>query len=146
MSVLGRKSENPTPPINLLADFGGGGLTCALGVMAALLQRHQTGRGQVVDSNMVEGAAYLGSWIFKAQDTFIFGKPRGNNILDSGAHYYDTYETKDGKHVAVGSIEPNFYEKLLEVRLANVGFNYSYNYLVNLLGIESNCGRSASVR
>jgi alpha-methylacyl-CoA racemase len=67
LSRLGRKTENPLPPINLLADFGGGGLVCAMGIMAALLQRANTGKGQVIDSNMVEGAAYVGSWVSKAQ-------------------------------------------------------------------------------
>ena len=64
MSCLGRKHENPLPPVNLLADFAGGSFTCALGILAALLERSQSGRGQVIDSNMVEGAAYIGSWLF----------------------------------------------------------------------------------
>jgi len=113
LSRLGRKDENPIAPINLLADFAGGGLMCAMGIMAALLERAQTGKGQVIDANMVEGAAYLGSWVFKTQDTPIFGNPRGENLLDTGAHNYDTFRTKDGKFMAVGSLEPQFYARLL---------------------------------
>eukprot|EP00095_Tigriopus_kingsejongensis_P000541 maker-scaffold212_size255419-snap-gene-0.12 protein:Tk00541 transcript:maker-scaffold212_size255419-snap-gene-0.12-mRNA-1 annotation:"unnamed protein product" len=113
LSRLGRKNEPPLAPINLLADFGGGGLTCAMGIMAALIERGKTGQGQVIDSNMTEGAAYLGSWIYKSQEMFIWGKPRGENPLDSGAHFYETYETQDGKFMAVGSIEPQFYDQLL---------------------------------
>jgi len=114
LSRLGRKDEKPSPPINLLADFAGGGLMCAMGIMAALLDRTKTGRGQLIDANMVEGAAYLGSWVFKTQDTPIFGNPRGENLLDSGAHNYDTFRTKDGMFMAVGSLEPQFYAALLQ--------------------------------
>lgn len=113
LSRLGRKHENPYAPINLLADFAGGGLTCAMGIMAALIERSQTGKGQIIDANMTEGAAYVGSWIYKSQDRFIWGKPRGENFLDSGAHFYETYATKDGKFMAVGALEPQFYEQFL---------------------------------
>ncbi|XP_059099684.1 alpha-methylacyl-CoA racemase-like [Tigriopus californicus] len=113
LSKLGRKDEPPYAPINLLADFAGGGLTCAMGIMAALIERHKTGHGQVIDANMTEGAAYVGSWIYKSQDRFFWGKPRGENFLDSGSHFYETYATKDGKFLAVGAIEPQFYDQLL---------------------------------
>ena len=113
LSRLGRKNEPPIAPINLLADFAGGGLTCAMGIMAALLERSTSGQGQIIDSNMVEGAAYAGSWIYLSQKMMIWGQPRGENVLDTGAHFYETYETKDGKHMAVGAIEPQFYAELL---------------------------------
>jgi len=115
LSSLGRKHENPLPPINLLADFAGGSFTCAMGIMAALLERSSSGKGQVVDSCMVEGAAYVGSWLFASRDMFIWGQPRGENILDSGAHFYETYQTKDGKYMCIGAIEPQFYAKFLDL-------------------------------
>ncbi|XP_053694751.1 alpha-methylacyl-CoA racemase [Sabethes cyaneus] len=114
LSLFGRKSERPTAPINLVADFAGGGLLCAFGILAALLEREHSGKGQVVDHSMVEGAAYVGSWFFRSQKLPIWGKPRGENLLDTGAHFYDTYKTKDGKYMSVGAIEPQFYEELLD--------------------------------
>jgi alpha-methylacyl-CoA racemase len=79
LSCLGRKNEKPTAPLNLVADFGGGGLLCALGIMMALFERTSSGCGQVVDANMVEGSAYLGSWIFRSQKHPYWGQPRGEN-------------------------------------------------------------------
>ena len=116
LSCLGRKHEPPLPPVNLLADFAGGSFTCAMGIMAALLERTTSGQGQVIDSCMVEGAAYVGSWLWSSHKSpaQLWGEPRGHNILDSGAHFYETYKTKDGKYVSVGAIEPNFYQILLE--------------------------------
>ncbi|KAK4315645.1 hypothetical protein Pmani_013136 [Petrolisthes manimaculis] len=114
LSMLGRKEGPPTPPINLLADFAGGGLMCALGISLALLERTRSGMGQIVDANMVEGAAYTGSWIYSSQDiSWLWGKSRGCNLLDSGAHFYNTYKTKDGRYMAVGAIEPQFYHQLI---------------------------------
>lgn len=113
LSLLGRRNEKPTAPINLAADFGGGGLLCALGIMMALYERTKSGFGQVVDASMVEGSAYLSSWIFRSQKHPYWGQPRGENVLDTGSHFYDTYETKDGKYMAVGALEPQFYSKLL---------------------------------
>ena len=113
LSCLGRKTENPLPPVNLLADFAGGSFVCAMGIMAALLERSQSGRGQVIDSNMVEGAAYVGAWLF-ANSPIVWGEPRGHNILDSGAHFYETYRTLDGRYMSVGAIEPQFYQLLLD--------------------------------
>lgn len=114
LSFLGRQNENPTAPINTLADFAGGGLICALGICLALLERHNSGKGQIVDSAMVEGAAYVGSWLFRSQKLPIWGNDRGKNILDTGTHFYDTYKTMDGKYMSVGSIEPQFYKLLLQ--------------------------------
>ncbi|XP_050077940.1 alpha-methylacyl-CoA racemase [Anopheles maculipalpis] len=114
LSMLGRKTNKPTAPINLVADFAGGGLMCAFGILAALVERHRSGKGQIIDHAMVEGAAYVGSWLFRSQNLPIWGKPRGENIIDGGAHFYDTYETKDGKFLSVGAIENKFYRLLLE--------------------------------
>ncbi|EDS43788.1 alpha methylacyl-coa racemase [Culex quinquefasciatus] len=114
LSLLGRKDERPTAPINLAADFAGGGLLCAFGILAAVLERHNSGKGQVVDHAMVEGAAYVGSWLIRSQKLPIWGRPRGENMLDTGVHFYDTFQTKDGKFMSVGAIEPQFYKELLE--------------------------------
>ena len=115
LSRLGRKEQNPHPPVNILADFAGGGMTCAMGIMAALYERSSSGKGQIIDSSMVEGAAYVSSWIYKSQKKmFVWGKGRGENILDGGAHFYDTYRTSDDKYIAVAAIEPQFYKVLLE--------------------------------
>lgn len=114
LSFLGRKNENPLAPINLLADFAGGSFVCALGIMAALLERTSSGKGQVIDSCMVEGAAYVGSWLFASKDMNIWGNPRGQNFLDSGAHFYETYKTSDDKYMAVGALEPHFYNAFLD--------------------------------
>lgn len=115
LSLLGRAGEPPTPPLNLLADFAGGGLACALGVLLALLERGTSGRGQVVDAAMTEGVAYLASWVCRSRGKLpLWDGERGRNALDSGAHFYDTYETRDGRHMAVGAIEPQFYAELLD--------------------------------
>ncbi|XP_019745646.1 alpha-methylacyl-CoA racemase [Hippocampus comes] len=114
LSCLGRSGEKPYAPLNLLADFAGGGLTCALGIVLALLERTKSGKGQIIDSSMVEGAAYVGSFIWKSRAIGLWNRPRGENMLDSGAPFYDTYRTADDEHVAVGAIEPQFYKQLLQ--------------------------------
>ncbi|XP_064607745.1 alpha-methylacyl-CoA racemase-like [Liolophura sinensis] len=116
LSALGRKGEKPTPPVNLVADFAGGSLTCALGIMMALFERSHSGKGQVVDCSMVEGAAYLASFIWSTKNAQLplWGRPRGENMLDSGAAYYDTYRTSDSKYMAVGALEPQFYANLVK--------------------------------
>lgn len=114
LSLFGRKDEKPTFPANVVADFGGGGLMCALGILMALFERSRSGRGQVVDCSMVEGTAYLGSWLYRSQNLPIWGQQRGENVLDSGAHFYDVYRTKDEKFVTVGALEEQFYMKLLQ--------------------------------
>ncbi|XP_017886046.1 alpha-methylacyl-CoA racemase [Ceratina calcarata] len=114
LSLCGRYDQKPTPPVNLAADFGGGGLACAFGIMLALFERNKSHIGQIIDASMVEGSAYLGSWLFRSQNIpGLWGNPRGKNILDSGAHFYDTYETKDKEYISVGAIEPQFYELFL---------------------------------
>lgn len=101
LSQLGRKDSTPYPPANLLGDFGGGGLVCFLGIVMAVLQRKQSGMGQVVEANMVDGAAYLGVMPRFARKTPMWDRPRGENLLDGGCPYYDTYECEDGGYMAV---------------------------------------------
>uniref|UniRef100_G3PV76 Alpha-methylacyl-CoA racemase n=1 Tax=Gasterosteus aculeatus TaxID=69293 RepID=G3PV76_GASAC len=114
LSRLGRSGEKPYAPLNLIADFAGGGLSCALGIVLALLERTKSGKGQIIDASMVEGAAYMGSFAWKSRSIGLWDRPRGQNMLDGGAPFYDTYETADGKYVAVGAIEPQFYTQLLK--------------------------------
>ncbi|KAL9930500.1 alpha-methylacyl-CoA racemase isoform 1-T1 [Glossina fuscipes fuscipes] len=115
LSMLGRENEKPLPPINILADFAGGSLMCALGICLALLERHRSGRGQVVDSSMVEGAAYIASWLFMSRSIpLLWQGVRGSNVLDGGSYFYDTYPTKDGKFMSVGCLEPQFFELFKE--------------------------------
>lgn len=115
LSFLGRKTEKPLPPVNLLADFAAGGLLCAFGICLALLDRHKTSKGQVVDSSMVDGSAYIASWLLASQSLPIWGNQRGENPLDSGAFYYEVYETKDGKFMSVGCLEPQFFKQFIEL-------------------------------
>src|ERR1700720_434043 len=110
----GRKGDSPVPPLNLVGDFGGGALYLALGVVAGLLEAQKSGKGQVVDEAMVDGAASLMTAIYGLHGSGIWNNERGDNILDTGAHYYEVYETKDKKYVAIGSIEAKFYAELLE--------------------------------
>ncbi|SDK74435.1 CaiB/BaiF CoA transferase family protein [Nonomuraea jiangxiensis] len=112
LSMLGRAGEQPTPPINILGDFAGGGLMLAYGVLLALFERERTGRGRVVDAAMVDGAAILFSMFYQAVQGGHWGA-RGTNLLDTGAPQYDTYETADGQYVAVGSLEPQFWEAMV---------------------------------
>ncbi|XP_005092197.1 alpha-methylacyl-CoA racemase [Aplysia californica] len=113
LSRFGRFGERPYPPVNIVGDFAGGGLSCALGILMALYERSVSGKGQMVDSSMVEGSAYIASFIDATND-MLFPKPRGKNWLDGGSAYYDTYQTKDGKYMAVGALEPQFYKDLLK--------------------------------
>jgi alpha-methylacyl-CoA racemase len=115
LEPMGRAGQQPTPPINLIGDFGGGGMMLAFGVCAALLEARSSGQGQVIDAAMVDGAASLMSmtWSFRAMG--MWSDERGTNMLDTGAHFYDTYETADGKYVSIGSIEPQFYAELLRL-------------------------------
>ena len=112
---FGRKGDAPVPPLNLVGDFGGGALYLALGVVAGLLEAQKSGKGQVVDAAMVDGAASLMTAIYGMHGAGFWNNNRGENILDTGAHYYEVYETKDGKHVAIGSIEAKFYAELLRL-------------------------------
>ncbi|UNI18995.1 Alpha-methylacyl-CoA racemase [Purpureocillium takamizusanense] len=114
LSLLGRDAEIPHPPVNLLADFAGGGATLFQGVLLALLSRASTGRGQVVEANMVDGASYLATFPRFMLKTPLGALGRGRNLLDGGCPYYDTYATKDeGRYVSVGALEPQFFAALL---------------------------------
>ena len=101
LSMLGRQRDKPYAPGNILGDFAGGGAVCFLGIVLALFQRQQTGRGQVVEANMVDGSAYLASMPRLATKFPAWSGPRGTNLLDGGCPWYDTYETKDGGYMAV---------------------------------------------
>ncbi|XP_037032407.1 alpha-methylacyl-CoA racemase [Bradysia coprophila] len=114
LSLLGEKESKPKPPVNLLADFAGGGLLCAFGICVALLERSRSGKGQVVDHSMTEGAAYVASWLMRSRELPIWGNVRGDNMLDGGAFFYDTYETKDHKYMSVGAIEPQFFKQFVD--------------------------------
>ncbi|MGE4322636.1 MAG: CaiB/BaiF CoA transferase family protein [Sphingobium sp.] len=114
LHAYGREGGKPTPPINMIGDFGGGGMMLAFGMVSALLHAGKTGEGQVIDCAMTDGASVLMSmiWTFRAQGGW--QDERGVNMLDTGAHFYDSYETKDGKYISLGSIEPQFYRLLRE--------------------------------
>ena len=112
---IGRQGQPPTPPLNLVGDFGGGALYLALGVVAAMLEAKQSGKGQTVDAAMVDGAASLMTAAYAMRAAGITNDRRGENILDSGEHFYEVYETSDGKYVALAAIEPKFYSQLLEL-------------------------------
>ncbi|XP_065200954.1 alpha-methylacyl-CoA racemase-like [Planococcus citri] len=111
LSMYGWRGKYPIPPSNF-SEFAGGSLICVLGILLALFERTKTGTGQVIDSNITEGISYVGSWLMKSKNTF-FTESRGNNLLDGGTHFYDVYETKDGKFMAVGALEPQFYNELI---------------------------------
>jgi alpha-methylacyl-CoA racemase len=111
---IGRPDQNPVPPLNLVGDFGGGGMLLAFGIACALFETQRSGQGQVIDAAMVDGAAALMAMFYGQRAAGLWTDQRGANFLDTGAHYYDTYETADGKWVSVGSIEPQFYALLLK--------------------------------
>ncbi len=111
LAMIGRAGEKPVPPLNLIGDFGGGGMLLAYGVVAALLETVRSGQGQVIDAAMVDGAALLASMIHGLRALGVWGE-RGTNLLDTGAWYYDVYETADGEYVSFGSLEPRFYEEM----------------------------------
>jgi alpha-methylacyl-CoA racemase len=110
---IGPAGGPPVPPLNLVGDFGGGGMLLALGVVAALLERGRSGAGQVVDAAMVDGAALLTTQFHELLAAGLWREQRGGNLLDGGAPFYAVYETADGRHLAVGALEPQFYAELL---------------------------------
>ncbi|MDF2366172.1 CaiB/BaiF CoA-transferase family protein [Sneathiella sp.] len=114
LHAIGRKDEAPVPPLNLVGDFGGGALYLALGLVCGILEAQKSGKGQVVDTAMVDGAASLMTMFFGLMAAGNWKDERGVNILDTGTHYYDVYETSDGKYISLGSIEKKFYQELLE--------------------------------
>jgi alpha-methylacyl-CoA racemase len=113
LAPIGREGERPVPPLNLIGDFGGGGMLLVIGVLAALLERERSGLGQVIDVAMVDGSAMLASFLYGLLAAGAWQDGRGTNVLDGGAPFYDTYTTADGLHMAVGALEPKFYAELL---------------------------------
>lgn len=111
---IGRAGEKPAIPLNLVGDFGGGGLMLAYGMVCALLEAKGSGQGQVVDAAMIDGAATLMASTFAAHQVGFWSDERGTNLLDSGSHFYEVYETRDGKYISLGAIEGQFYATLLE--------------------------------
>ncbi|KAL8287302.1 hypothetical protein RQP46_003754 [Phenoliferia psychrophenolica] len=129
LSMIGRKGDKPLFPLNLLGkafdrDFAGGGLMAALGVVMAIVERNKTGKGQVVEIDMVTGARYLSSFVLMlakpSYEGASFSGPRGENLLDSGAPFYEVYETKDGGYMSLGALEPKFYKEFLTILLKSV--------------------------
>ena len=114
LGLIGREDESPVPPVNLIGDFGGGGMLLALGICAALVETTESGKGQVVDAAMTDGSALLATMVHSFAAMGIWGK-RGTNMLDTGAPFYDVYECADGEYISLGSIEPQFYSELMRI-------------------------------
>ncbi|MBF2754981.1 MAG: CoA transferase [Gammaproteobacteria bacterium AqS3] len=114
LGAIARQGEAPLPPLNLVGDFGGGGMFLALGVVAGVLEARSSGKGQVVDVAMTEGSAILMAMLYSMHAGGMWSLEPGTNLLDSGAHFYDTYRCSDGEYIALGSIEPQFYAELRE--------------------------------
>lgn len=114
LHAIGRAGERPVPPLNLVGDFGGGSMFLLVGVLSALWERERSGKGQVVDAAMVDGSSVLSMMMWAFRGMGMWSDERGVNMLDTGAPYYDTYTCADGRHVAVGAIEPQFYAEMLK--------------------------------
>ncbi|NLG48103.1 CaiB/BaiF CoA-transferase family protein [Gordonia sp. (in: high G+C Gram-positive bacteria)] len=114
LHAIGRPDEKPTPPLNLVGDFGGGSMFLVMGVLAALVERASSGKGEVIDAAMCDGASVLGQMMWAFRGTGLWQDRRGVNLLDTGAPFYEVYECSDGKWMAVGAIEPQFYAELLK--------------------------------
>jgi alpha-methylacyl-CoA racemase len=115
LHAIGNAGRKPVPPLNLVGDFGGGGMLLAFGMVCGILEAQKSGKGQVIDAAMVDGSAILMAMMYGMKAAGIWVEQRGANMLDTGAHFYDTYETSDGKYISVGSIEPQFYALLLKL-------------------------------
>jgi alpha-methylacyl-CoA racemase len=115
LEPIGRAGQPPLPPLNLVADFGGGGIFLAFGIVCALLEATNSGQGQVVDAAMVDGSAVLMAMFHGMRAMGFWQDERGTNLIDTGAHFYEVYETADGKYVSVGALEPQFYAELLRL-------------------------------
>ena len=113
LHAIGRVNERPVPPLNLVGDFGGGSMFLLVGILAALWERQSSAKGQVVDAAMVDGSSVLIQMMWQMRASSMWSDVRGTNMLDGGAPYYDTYECADGRYVAVGAIEPQFYAAML---------------------------------
>ncbi|KAI7891051.1 CoA-transferase family III domain-containing protein [Mucor mucedo] len=115
LSMMGRQGEKPFFPLNILADFAGGGLMCVMGILMAIIERSVSNKGQVIDANLTAGTSYLTTFPYIMQQFgLLWGNERGTNMLDGGAHFYEVYKTKDDQYMAVGAIEPQFYSVLVE--------------------------------
>lgn len=114
LHAIGRESENPVPPLNLVGDYGGGSMFLVMGILAALYERQTSGKGQVIDAAITEGTANLMSIFYSMNQVGMWSQNRASNMLDSAAPYYDTYQTSDNKFIAIGAIEPKFYAELVE--------------------------------
>ena len=122
LHAIGRKGDAPVPPLNLVGDFGGGGMFLAFGIACGIIEAQRSGKGQVVDAAMVDGASVLAAMFSGMMASGHWSEARGENILDTGCPWYDTYETSDAKHMSVGAIEPKFYAELLAgLGLADAG-------------------------
>jgi len=113
LAMIGRAGQRPVPPVNLIGDFGGGGMLLAFGVVCGLLEAARSGTGQVIDAAMVDGAAILAAMMWGFRSAGSWGE-RGTNLLDTGAWHYNTYETSDGRYVSFGSLEPQFFAEMLQ--------------------------------
>lgn len=120
LHAMGRSHDKPVPPLNLVGDFGGGGMFLAFGMVCALLEAQKSGKGQVIDAAMTDGSALLMSMFNFLQQVGMWSTERGTSFLDSGAHFYEVYETLDNKYISIGSIEPQFYQVLMEKAQLNV--------------------------
>jgi alpha-methylacyl-CoA racemase len=114
LGMIGREGEKPVPPVNLIGDFGGGGMLLALGICAALVEVAESEKGQVIDAAMTDGSALLATMVHSFKAMGIWGE-RGTNLLDTGAPFYDVFECADGECISIGSIEPQFYSELLRI-------------------------------
>ena len=115
---LDRAGEAPVPPLNLVGDFGGGGMLLAFGIACGIVEAQRSGQGQVIDAAMVDGTATLMSMFWSMSQTGVWdAEQRGANLLDTGAHFYDAYECADGTYISLGSIEPQFYAELLRLNV-----------------------------
>ena len=123
LHAIGQRDGRPVPPLNLAADFGGGTMFLIMGALAALFERQRSGRGQVIDAAMIDGVSMLAAPFFAFMATGLWQDRRGSNLLDSGAPFYDTYETADGRHIAVACLEPQFFAEF--ARLLPLDENYA---------------------
>jgi len=128
LNAIGRSGEAPVPPLNLIGDFGGGAMMLAFGIMCAVHETRSSGRGQVIDAAMTDGAALLGALMYGMKAAGQWSGLRGENLLDGGAHFYDTYVCADGRHIAIGAIEPQFYAILRDkCALLDPAFDEQYD-------------------
>jgi alpha-methylacyl-CoA racemase len=127
LHAIGRRGEGPVPPLNLVGDFGGGGMMLAFGIVCGVLEARTSGVGQVIDASMVEGAAALMAMFFGARASGMHSDERGTNTLDTGAPFYDVYETKDHQYMSVGPIEPQFFALLREKLELDASFGEQFD-------------------